>query len=238
VRYLVEDDPMAESSPFAFPNEAGQKRTIMRALPTGTVTLLFSDVEGSTLLLQQLGERYASVLSECRDLLRTAFSEHHGHEVDTQGDGFFVVFARATDAIAAVVAIQRALLAHTWQNGAAVSVRIGLHTGEPTRTAEGYIGLDVHHAARIMSVGHGGQVLLSQTTHELVKHKLPDRVSLRDLGKHRLKDLQRPAHHCRPARRFPTPQNTRQQLQQLANPTHFANRTREGTGGIVTPPAA
>ena len=185
---------MAESSPFAFPNEAGQKRTIMRALPTGTVTLLFTDVEGSTLLLQQLGERYAHVLSECRDLLRTTFSEHHGHEVDTQGDAFFVVFARASDAIAAVVAIQRALVAHTWQNGTAVSVRIGLHTGEPTRTAEGYIGLDVHQAARIMSVGHGGQVLLSQTTRELVKHNLPDRVSLRDLGEHRLKDLQRPAH--------------------------------------------
>jgi predicted ATPase/class 3 adenylate cyclase/DNA-binding CsgD family transcriptional regulator len=163
-------------------------------LPTGTVTLLFTDIEGSTHLLQQVGERYASVLGECRDLLRTAFSKHHGHEVDTQGDAFFVAFARASEAISAGVDAQRALTTYSWPEGVVVRVRMGVHTGEPSLVSEGYVGLDVHHAARIMSVGHGDQVLLSQTTCELVKHDLPDGVSLQDLGEHRLKDLQRPSH--------------------------------------------
>ena len=164
----------------------------MPDLPTGTVTLLFTDIEGSTRLLQQLGERFASVLAECRQLLRTVFHQWNGHEVDTQGDSFFVVFARATDAVSAAVDMQRALAARAWPDGVTIPVRMGLHTGEPFRTAEGYVGLDVVHTARMMSVGHGGQVLLSQTTCELVKQHLPDGVSLRDLGEHRLKDLQRP----------------------------------------------
>src|SRR5690349_183241 len=109
----------------------------MSQLPTGTVTLLFTDIDGSTLLLQQLGERYNSVLSECRDLLRATFSEHHGHEVDTQGDAFFVAFARASDAVAAAVAAQRALFAHAWSEGVTVRVCMGLHTGEPVRTSAG-----------------------------------------------------------------------------------------------------
>src|SRR5258708_22672847 len=166
----------------------------MSKLPTGTVTLLFTDIEGSTHLLQQLGEQYTSVLSEYRDLLRTAFSEHHGYEVDTQGDGFFVVFVRAREAILATVAAQRALITHSWPEGVVVRVRMGLHTGEPSLIGEGYVGLDVHYAARIMSAGYGELVLLSQTTRELVKNDLPDGISLRDLGEHRLKDLQRPIH--------------------------------------------
>jgi predicted ATPase/class 3 adenylate cyclase/DNA-binding CsgD family transcriptional regulator len=166
----------------------------MSQLPTGTVTLLFTDIEGSTLLLQQLGERYASALIECRDLLRSAFSEHHGYEVDTQGDGFFVVFVRAREAMLATVAAQHALTTHSWPEGVGVRVRMGLHTGEPSLVGEGYVGLDVHYAARIMHAAHGGQVLLSQTTHDLIEHELPFGVSLRDLRKHRLKDLQRPAH--------------------------------------------
>ncbi|HLX59132.1 MAG TPA: tetratricopeptide repeat protein [Ktedonobacteraceae bacterium] len=165
----------------------------MAELPTGTLTLLFSDMEGSTRLLQQVGERYASVLADCRHLMRSAFAQHHGHEVDTQGDAFFVVFARASDAVAAAVAVQRALCAHAWPDGVTVRVRIGLHTGEPTLTATGYVGLDVHHAARIMSAAHGGQILLSQTTHDLLQHALPEDMSLRDLGEHYLKDLQRPS---------------------------------------------
>jgi predicted ATPase/class 3 adenylate cyclase len=165
----------------------------MSELPTGTVTLLFTDIEGSTRLLQQLGEHYASVLSECRDLLRAAFREHRGHEVDTQGDAFFVAFARASDAILAAVAAQRAFATHSWPPGVVVRVRMGLHTGEPTLVSEGYVGLDVHHAARIMSAAQGGQVLLSQTTCDLVQYDLPDGVHLRDLGEHRLKDLQRPS---------------------------------------------
>ena len=166
----------------------------MRELPTGTVTLLFTDIEGSTHLLQQLGERYASVLEECRTLLRTVFLESHGHEVDTQGDAFFVAFARATDAVSAAVAAQYALTAHPWPEGRIVHVRMGLHTGEPQLSSVGYVGLDVHHAARIMSAGHGGQVLLSQTTHDLAEHDLLTGVSLRNLGAHRLKDLQHPSH--------------------------------------------
>ncbi|TMB78696.1 MAG: adenylate/guanylate cyclase domain-containing protein, partial [Chloroflexi bacterium] len=165
------------------------KRCCMRELPTGTVTLLFTDIEGSTRLLQQVGHRYDGILTECRQLLRAAFHRWNGYEVDTQGDAFFVAFARATDAVSAAVGMQRALAAHPWPDGATVHVRIGLHTGEPQRSAEGYVGLDVHRAARIMSAGHGGQVLLSQTTRDLVEHDLPDGVSLRDLGAHRLKDL-------------------------------------------------
>jgi predicted ATPase/class 3 adenylate cyclase/DNA-binding CsgD family transcriptional regulator len=162
--------------------------------PTGTVTILFTDMEGSTHLLQRLGERYAEVVATCRQLLRAAFQRWHGHEVDTQGDAFFVAFARATDAVWAAVEMQRTLAAHAWLDGVAVRVHIGLHTGEPQRTEEGYVGLDVHRAARIMSAGHGGQVLLSQTTRYLIEHDLPDGVSLRDLGAHRLKDLEHPHH--------------------------------------------
>jgi len=166
----------------------------MRELPTGTVTLLFTDIEGSTRLLQQLGNRYDSVLKECRQLLRAAFQQWNGHEVDSQGDAFFVAFARATDAIWAAVDMQRALATHVWPEGVTVRVRMGLHTGEPQLSTENYVGLDVHRAARIMSAGHGGQVLLSQTTRDLVEHDLPTGVSLRDVGAHRLKDLQHPSH--------------------------------------------
>ncbi len=166
----------------------------MLDLPTGTITLLFTDIEESTLLLQHVGEQYSRVLAQCRQLLHAAFQRFHGHEVDTQGDACFFAFARATDAVSAAVAAQRTLASHTWPEGAVVRVRMGLHTGEPQRTAEGYVGLDVHLAARMMSVGHGGQVLLSQTTRHLVEHQLPDGVSLRDLGEHRLKDLLQKSH--------------------------------------------
>jgi predicted ATPase/class 3 adenylate cyclase len=166
----------------------------MRELPTGTITLLYTDIEGSNRLLQQVGHRYDGILTECRLLLRAAFHRWNGYEVDTQGDAFFVCFARATDAACAAVEMQRVLAAHPWPDGAPVHVRMGLHTGEPQRSAEGYVGLDVHRAARIMSAGHGGQVLLSQTTRDLVEHDLPDGVSLRDLGAHRLKDLLHPSH--------------------------------------------
>ena len=164
----------------------------MPALPSGTVTFLFSDIEHSTRLLQRLGDRYADVLAEYRRLLRETFQAWDGHEIDTAGDGFFVAFQRATHAVAAAVVTQRALAVHPWAEGAPVRMRIGLHTGEPTLTASGYVGLDVHRAARICAAGHGGQTLLSQTTRVLVEHDLPAGVSLRDLGAHRLKDLQRP----------------------------------------------
>jgi len=161
----------------------------VRELPTGAVTLLFTDIEGSTRLLQQLGDRYADMLRECRHLLRKAFQLGHGYEVDTQGDAFFVVFERAVDAIASAIAAQRALFTTSWPDDAQVRVRIGIHTGEPKPVEEGYIGLDVHYAARIMSAAHGGQTLLSQVTCDLVTDELSDGVMLRDLGEYRLKDI-------------------------------------------------
>ncbi len=149
-------------------------------LPTGVVTLLFTDVEGSTRLLHELGDGYGAVLQEHRRRLRAAFAEHEGVEVDTQGDAFFVAFAGPSNAVAAAADCQRALA------GGPIRVRMGLHTGEPRLTDEGYVGLDVHKGARIAAVGHGGQVLLSQTTRALVD------ADVRDLGAHRLKDLSAP----------------------------------------------
>jgi predicted ATPase len=151
-------------------------------LPSGTVTFLFTDIEGSTRLLYEVGDTYPEVLAQHRRLLREALSRHGGIEVDTQGDAFFVAFARATDALAAARHAQQAL------NEGPVRVRMGIHTGEPIVTDEGYVGIDVHRAARIAAAGHGGQVLLSQTTRDL----LGGEVELRDLGEHRLKDLTEP----------------------------------------------
>jgi len=148
-------------------------------LPSGTVTFLFTDVEGSTRLLQAHGDAYADLLAEHRRVLREAFARHDGVEVDTQGDAFFVAFPRAAGAVAAAEEAQRAL------EPGPIRVRMGLHTGEPLVTAEGYVGIDVHRAARIASSAHGGQILVSDTTHRLLEPGAP----LRDLGEHRLKDL-------------------------------------------------
>src|SRR5438034_1121590 len=148
----------------------------MRELPGGTVTFLFTDIEGSTKLLHELGDAYADALAEHRRIVRDAFERHGGVEVDTQGDAFFVAFARAADALAAAAEAQAAL-------DGPVRVRMGIHTGEPLVTDEGYVGIDVHRAARIAAVGHGGQVLVSQSTRDLVT------ADLVDLGEHRLKDL-------------------------------------------------
>jgi predicted ATPase len=152
----------------------------MPKLPSGTVTFLFSDIEGSTKLLHELGDGYADALAEHRKLVRSAFAEHDGVEIGTEGDAFFSAFARATDAVAAAQEIQARLAPGP------ISVRIGVHTGEPQITDEGYVGLDLHRGARICAAGHGGQVLLSQPTRELVD------VDARDLGEHRLKDLLEP----------------------------------------------
>jgi class 3 adenylate cyclase len=159
------------------------------AFPAGTVTFLFTDIEGSTRLLQELGADYTTVVADHRRILRDAFASAEGREVDTQGDAFFYSFQRARDAVAAAVAGQRALQAHEWPHGAEVRVRMGLHTGEPAVGEEGYIGLDVVRAARICSAGHGGQVLLSETTRALVGGDLPQGVSIRDLGEQKLKDV-------------------------------------------------
>jgi len=160
--------------------------------PTGTVTLLFTDIQGSTQMLHRLGDGYPAVLAEHRRLLRAAFAAHGGYEVDTQGDAFFIAFADAVEGVAAAIEAQRALACHEWPNGDAVRVRMGMHTGTPVRTDEGYAGVDLHRGARVASAGHGGQVVLTQTTAELVRDALPAGVTLKELGYHRLKDLTEP----------------------------------------------
>src|SRR3954452_5188020 len=157
-------------------------------LPSGTVTLLFTDMEGSTRLVTQLRDGYGDVLADHRLLLRAAFDAHGGREIDTQGDAFFVAFPRAKEAVAAAIEGQTALAAHAWPHDVLVRVRMGLHTGEPALGAEGYHGLGLHRGARICSAGHGGQILLSNATRELID----DDVELVDLGEKRLKDIDRP----------------------------------------------
>jgi len=164
----------------------------MTSLPTGTVTILFSDIEGSTRLLQQLGPLWKSVVETHLQLLRAVFAQHSGRVVSTEGDSCFVVFVRASEAIAAAAQAQRSLAFHAWPDEVQVRVRIGLHTGEPEIGGDNYVGMDVHRAARIAAVAHGGQIVLSPTTHELVQTALPPGLSLRDLGTHRLKDLAHP----------------------------------------------
>ena len=159
-------------------------------LPAGTVTFLFTDIEGSTQLMRELGDGYADVLAEHRRLLREHLGAAGGREIDTQGDAFFFSFVRARDAVAGAVAAQRALIAHEWRDGAEVRVRMGLHTGEPGVGAEGYHGLDVVRAARICSAGRGGQILISETTRALIGSDVPDGVHLVDLGRQQLKDVQ------------------------------------------------
>lgn len=160
------------------------------SLPSGTVTFLFSDIEGSTRLLEQLGDRYGDVHRDHRRILRERLTEAGGQEIDTQGDAFFFSFPRAKDAVSGAVEAQRAVAEHEWPEGAEVKVRMGLHTGEPTVGEEGYLGMDVVRAARICSAGHGGQILLSETTRALVGNNVPEGVSIRDLGQAHLKDIQ------------------------------------------------
>jgi len=159
---------------------------VRRELPTGTVTFLFTDIEGSTRLLERLGDAYQPALEEHHRLLRDVFNRHGGVEVDTQGDAFFVAFPSAVEAVRAAAEAQRELV------DTELAVRVGLHSGEAAVGETGYVGADVHRAARITAAGHGGQVLLSQATRELVEQDLPEELGLRDLGEHRLKDLTRP----------------------------------------------
>jgi len=163
-------------------------------LPTGTVTFLFTDVEGSTRLVQELGDRFSGVLAIHHGILRRAIAAHHGTEVSTEGDAFFAVFPAALDAVRAAVVAQRELAATDWPAAGEIRVRMGLHTGNAELGGDNYVGVDVHRAARIAAAGHGGQVLLSEPTRALVEPSLPDEVGLRDLGRHRLKDLRAPEH--------------------------------------------
>jgi class 3 adenylate cyclase len=164
----------------------------MVTLPDGTLTLLFTDVAGSTELVKRLQDSYEHELAVHRGLLRSVFAEHGGTEVDTQGDAFFVVFDRARLAVEAAAAAQRELAGHSWPDGISLAVRIGMHTGEPFRSEHGYTGLAVNRASRICTMGHGGQVLLSGATAGVVDDVEIRGVALRDLGAYPLKDFDRP----------------------------------------------
>ena len=164
----------------------------MTGLPTGTVTLLFSDMEGSTRLLTRLGDQYLVALDAQRAILRKAWSEFGGVELGTEGDSFYVVFAIADDAVRAVAHAQRELAGFAWPGGQPVRVRMGLHSGAPIPHDGAYVGIDVHRAARIAGSAHGGQIVVSAATAALVSDALADGLSLRDLGDHRFKDLDRP----------------------------------------------
>ena len=162
-------------------------------LPSGTLTLLFSDIEGSTALLLRLGEAWGDALSTHRALLRSAWAAHGGAEMGTEGDSFFVVFESAHDAVRAAVAAQQAVHVQSWPQGVTLRVRMGLHTGEPKRHEDGYVGEDVHRAARIGATAHGGQIVVSATTARLVRDlEHAAAIELRDLGEHRLKDFPDP----------------------------------------------
>jgi class 3 adenylate cyclase len=165
----------------------------MPNLPSGTVTFLFSDIEGSTAHLKRLGDDgYPALLAIHRRLIRETFAVHDGQEIDTQGDAFFYSFPRARGAVAAAVAVQRAHEREPWPDDVTVRIRLGLHTGEPVVGEEGYTGLDVVRAARISAVARGGQVLLSETTRAIVAGDLPEGIELSALGEQRLKDIDRP----------------------------------------------
>ena len=163
----------------------------MTSLPTGIVALLFTDVEDSTRLVQELGDAYSSVMAEHGRIIRDAVTSAGGREVDCRGDEFFVAFASTRDAVRAAIAAQRTLAAQAWPSATPVRVRMGIHTGEPTPAESGYFGLDVHRAARICAAGHGGQVLVSQAAHELLAPANGADFNFRDLGEHKLKGLPR-----------------------------------------------
>jgi predicted ATPase/class 3 adenylate cyclase len=166
----------------------------MDHLPTGTVTFLFSDIEGSTRLIQRAGDRFPAILEDHHRLVRERISARGGVELGTEGDSFFVVFPTAPQAVAAAIEAQRALSSHRWPSGADPRVRMGLHTGEGTLGGDNYTGVDVHRAARVAAAAHGGQILLSGPTASLVERVMPEGASLRDLGEHHLRDLAHPEH--------------------------------------------
>lgn len=164
----------------------------MTTLPSGTVTFLFSDIEGSTELLKRLGDRYGELIAEHRRIVREVFGALEGVEIDMQGDSFFFAFTRARDAVTAAVEAQRAHSDHAWPGDESVRVRMGLHTGEPAVGAEGYLGVDVVRAARLCASAQGGHVLLSEATRALMGSALPEGVSVHALGERQLKGIDEP----------------------------------------------
>ena len=185
-RAILEQDPSLAAVAVE------REESSVAAMPSGTVTFLFTDIEGSTRLERELRDRYGEVLREHQRLLRAAFAGRGGHEVDTQGDSFFFVFPRARAAVEAAVDAQRALARHVWPEGGQIRVRIGISTGEAALEGGRYTGFAVHRAARIAAAGHGGQILLSSSTRDVVEHDLDAGLTVRDLGNRRFKDLPRP----------------------------------------------
>jgi class 3 adenylate cyclase len=162
------------------------------ALPTGFVTLLMSDIEGSTILLRRLGDRYGPLLNDVRGVLRAAVSRAKGREIDARADEFFAVFERASAAVETAVAVQRELGERSWPDDVEVKVRLGIHSGQPTLTEGAYIGLAVHTTARVCAAGHGGQIVLSAATRTAIGTSPPSGVRFRSLGRHRLAGLPDP----------------------------------------------
>src|SRR5262245_8943287 len=194
--------------------ESTGRAGIARDLPSGQVTFLLSDIEDSTGLLSRLGDKYASLLNEVRRLLRRAVQRSGGSEVDVRADELFAVFKRPVAALHAAVAMQRAIQARAWPDGVSVRVRIGVHTGRPTLTDNGYVGLAVHAAARICAAAHGGQILVSEVTTRAVEASALAGIGFRGLGSHRLRGLPEPVALFQlqardlPAR-FPPPRSAR-----------------------------
>ncbi|HYZ47246.1 MAG TPA: adenylate/guanylate cyclase domain-containing protein, partial [Actinomycetota bacterium] len=207
--------------------------TTSQPLPTGTVTFLFTDIEGSTRLLRQLGDRFGELLDEHHRLVREAVAEARGTEVSTEGDAFFVVFPSAPDAVRGAARIQRAFANHPWSDDITVRVRMGMHTGVGALAGDNYGGIDVHRAARIAAAAHGEQVLLSAATVALVEQLLPAGVALKELGEFHLKDLEHPErlHQlCIDGLRsdFPAPRAQQTRLTNLPPPlTTLVGRERE-----------
>jgi class 3 adenylate cyclase len=162
------------------------------ALPTGFVTLLMSDIEASTGLLRKLGDRYAALLNDVREMLRAAIRRAGGSEIDARADEFFAVFERAGASVETAVAVQRDLSKRAWTDNAEVRVRIGIHSGRPTLTDVGYIGLAVHTTARVCAAAHGGQIVVSAATRAAIGTSPPTGLRFRSLGRHRLPGLAEP----------------------------------------------
>jgi class 3 adenylate cyclase len=184
VRFVIEKDRRY--------GQVAATATDAAALPTGFVTLLMSDIEGSTALLRSLGDRYRDLLNEVRDTQRTAVSQAGGREIDFRADEFFAVFERAVDAVRAAMTMQRALRERGWPEDLEVRIRIGIHSGQPTLTDAGYIGLAVHTAARVCAAAHGGQVVVSGATRAVVENPASVGVRFKSLGRHRLRGLADP----------------------------------------------
>lgn len=167
----------------------GQRDEPLVQLPSGFVTMLMTDIEGSTALVQHLGERYRELIDEVWAILRRSVDGSGGHEVEARADEFFAVFEAPRCAVDAAITMQRELLGRSWSDDLDVRVRIGIHSGYPTSTPDNYIGMDVHTASRITAVGHGGQVVVSANTREAVKASAPDGVRFMSLGSYKLRGL-------------------------------------------------